>query len=115
MTTRKIWINETDWYSAESREEATRLMMESYGYSAADLESESGYNLEYEPLPDDKALSVTFQDGYENGRKYPPWADSDPEAKLEWVTLGRYKVARVTAPACIWAKHETGMVCSTEY
>ena len=114
MSTRKIWRNETDWYSAESRDEAIRIMVENYGYSPEDMDR-SGYALEAEPLPDDKVIRVTLQDGYEGGQKYPPWVDNEPEATLEWVESGRYTIARVAAPARIWAKHESGMVCTTEY
>ena len=115
MNTRKIWRNETDWYSAESREEAMRMMVETYGYSQDDIAGLSGCALEFEPMPDDATLRVTLQDGFEGGLTHPNWADEEPEATVEWVNTGRHPIARVTAPARIWAKHETGMVCSTEY
>lgn len=114
MSTRKIWRNATDWYSAESREEAERMMMEMHGYSKEDMEAGDN-NLRYEPMPDDAPLRVTLQDGWEDGLTHPIWANEEPEATVEWVNSGRYPIARVTAPARIWAKHETGMVCTTEY
>lgn len=115
MTTRKIWRNKTDWYSAESRDGAEKIMMGYYGYSSEDLERCSDDNLEYEPIPDDKILSVTFHEGYDDGREYPSWADVETMAKIERVKFGSREVYRVSAPAQVWAKNMFGMVCSTEF
>lgn len=117
---RRIFRNEFDHFSAESREEATRLAAELYDYAPEDVEQ-----FEEQPLPDEQLLTVTFQDGcgaQEGGGAYPTWVDDDADAQLEWlpqsahaVKHGWPRVARITAPARVWAKHVHGMVCSTEY
>lgn len=108
--TRKIWKNETDHFSAESREDATRMLTELYN----DAEHAAEYPFDEEPLADEQLLSIQLHDGYEGGRQYPAWADEEPEAIVEWVQEHRFRWVRVKAPARIWAKHETGMVCSTD-
>lgn len=106
---RKLWKNESDWFSAPTVEEATRIRNALYGWSE-DLEP-----FELEPLEDDRQLTVTFQDGfYEEGAEctYPPWVDKEPLASIKWL---EQHIARVSAPAKVWAANTVGLVASTEY
>lgn len=111
---RKIWCSETDKYSAESRAEATRLRDADYGWDPEGDDAQ-GDQFEDMPLDDDSNVGVMFQDGAENGRAYPAWVDVEPEASLEWFGEGNWRYAKVSAPARVWAKNETGMIASTEF
>lgn len=121
----KIWKNQTETISAESIVAVRQQLCEFLGHTLEELQSYGDF--EAEPLPDDALLSITFRDGYQekdgNGDTWdiahPTWVDRAirngvPNVKVERVVINRQTVSRVTAPAKVWAQHETGIIGSTE-
>lgn len=110
---RKIWKTSTDCFSAETLRHAKELRAKSYGWQVGGDDCEND-PFEDSPLPDDQMLGVLFSDGTtkdEGGGPYPDWVPKESDARVEWVN----GIARVHAPAHVWAKRTEGMVCSTEF
>lgn len=115
MKPRRIWRNEFDTVSAESFEDAIRLFNETYGFTPEELKRHPYVMPSDEPIPEGSVLKVSFFEGAEGDRDYPAWVDSEPEASVEWHGEGKRRWARVSATARAWAKHEHGLIGSTEY
>ena len=115
MSNRKLWTTSVDTYSAESVEHATELRDKDYGYEPGS-DNALADPFDPEPMPGNKLYSVVYHEGYD-GHEYPPWVDSEPACTLERIQLRSTKTEapRVTAPAHVWAKHEVGMVGTTEW
>lgn len=105
---RKIWHTDCDLYSAENLREAVKMAAEIYDDIMED-------DFECDPIPDDKSITVSFFEGADGDLLYPDWVDSETDATVELVENGKSRFAKVKAPARLWAKHETGMIASTEF
>jgi hypothetical protein len=107
---RRLWRSDGgDVYSAESAEEAKRLRDEWSGFEP-DSDDALGDPFD-EPIPDETELKVGLETEADIDTCFP-WARTEPEASIQPGTMHTWAVV---APARVFAKHETGMVCSENY
>lgn len=103
-----LFKSECDTYSASSIEEAVRLRDKDTGLSS---DESSDDPFDPEPVPDDKIIEV----GLEEISPEFKWVQGEPDASLIKQHEKQCHPWLLKAPACIWAKHTTGIVCSTEF
>lgn len=114
--TRKVWRSEALCLTAESLEAAEAWSLREFCYDPQE------YPFEPKPLPDDEVVSTHFYDGAEDDRDYPAWVDNEPKAVIEWVKqegwngsmYTSWKIAKVSAPAHIWAQIVDGLIYYAE-